>query len=85
LARPQALSLGSQTPLLHTDAPAAAVHAPPRAGVWPVTVGTGEPLPSFGVHAPVPVLHHCVAAQSVSWEQPPLEAPHVPWELHVAD
>jgi hypothetical protein len=60
LAYPHSLLLGSQTPLMHTTAPAATVHIPLRVGVCPATVGTPWPLASLGTHADIAVLQYWV-------------------------
>jgi hypothetical protein len=51
-AKPQRLSIGSQTPLWQTSAPAAAVHVPFSVGlVCSGSIGMGVPFGRSGVHA----------------------------------
>jgi hypothetical protein len=79
------LSFVSQTPLVQTRVPAAAVHTPFRVGfVWAVSVGTAVPFVSCGVHMCAVSLHQLPAVQSASTLHPPV-ASQVPLLLHAPE
>jgi hypothetical protein len=85
LAYPHLLSLVSQTPLLQTSVPAAAVHVPSSVGfACGGSVGITVPLESCGVHACVLSSHQLPPVQSASTLHP-LGGAHVPFMLHVPE
>ncbi len=75
---PQALLVVSQTSLTQTALPTSGLQTPVSGGVWPPTVGIGVPLTSCATQVGagrVPVLHHCVVAQLLSWTHALPQAP----------
>ena len=82
VAKPHLLSVASQTPLMHTSAPAWAVQVLLSVGfICGPSVGISVPLETFGVHMWALSLHQLPPEQSASTLQPP-EGAHVPLLLH---
>ena len=74
----------SQTPLAQTSRPADGVQVPFSVGLWPGSLGTGEPLGSGAVQTCVASSHHWPPVQSPSTLHPP-EGSQVPFELHAPE
>jgi hypothetical protein len=84
-AYPHSLSFVSQTPLLQTSVPAAAVQTPFSVGfVCAVSVGMPTPFASWGVHSWAVSLHQLPEGQSESTLQPPVPW-HTPPEPHMPE
>ena len=84
-AKPQRLSVGSQTPLAQTSVAAGAVHMPFSVGlVCGPSVGSAPPLAIGAVHVWVLSSHQLPPPQSPSTLQPPA-GPQVPLALHTPE
>ena len=72
-AKPHSLSLVSQTPLVHTSIPAAALHVPSSVGLLcGASDGNALALGSVGRQAFMLTSHHLPMGQSASTLQPPM-------------
>src|SRR6185312_3816092 len=82
-ARPHSLSLLSQTPLAQVSIAAPLEQLPSSVGfMWGGSLGTGEPLASFGVHWCIDSSHQLPPLQSASTLQLP-SGSHWPLALHM--